>query len=397
MISYVLKQNSNLNHCIEMSPKSPSSAWTNFTLICILLAGDVQLNPGQSIYPCGYCEVPVTWEHKHAICCDECSIWYHSDCLELSASKLRNIQNINVSWICCKCSTQNVGSFTYHSYELETSNQFSILNSVSSLLSTDSMSTIPSIDFSFSPSVFSSPKPRILSSTTEESPSPSRASKSISGLEQKQQNLRILMINCQSIRNKRSELNESVEYIKPDVIIGCESCLDSGTLPSDWRNANISLIFKKGDRHTAANDRPVSLTCVCCKLLEHIVCKHILKHLEAHNILTSLQHGFRSGHSCESQLLITMHDIMKSFDAKKQIDLTILDFSKAFDTVPHRKLLHKLKNYGIDGNTNAWIKSFLMQRHQRVIVEGEFSSSCSVDSGVPQRNCPRSPSFSMSY
>ncbi|CAC5407482.1 unnamed protein product [Mytilus coruscus] len=87
------------------------------------------------------------------------------------------------------------------------------------------MSTIPSIDSSFSPSVFSSPKPRLLSSTTEESTS--RASKPISGLEQKQQNLRILMINCQSIRNKRSELNESVEcmFIKLDVIIGCESWL----------------------------------------------------------------------------------------------------------------------------------------------------------------------------
>ncbi|CAG2208939.1 unnamed protein product [Mytilus edulis] len=96
------------------------------------------------------------------------------------------------------------------------------------------MSTIPSIDSSFSPSVFSSPKPRILSSTTEESPSRASKSKSISGLEHKQQNLRILMINCQSIRNKRSELNESVEYIKPDVIIGCESWL-----ANDHRTAEI--------------------------------------------------------------------------------------------------------------------------------------------------------------
>lgn len=80
-----------------------------------------------------------------------------------------------------------------------------------------------------------------------------------------------------------------------------------------------------------------------------------------------------------------MHDIMKSFDAKKQTDLVILDFSKAFDTVPHKKLLRKLNNYGIDGKINKWIENFLTQRQQRVIVEGESSSSCSVESGVPQR------------
>ena len=78
-----------------------------------------------------------------------------------------------------------------------------------------------------------------------------------------------------------------------------------------------------------------------------------------------------------------MHDIMKSFDAKKQTDLVILDFNKAFDTVPHKKLLHKLNNYGVDGKINKWIENFLTQRQQRVIVEGESSSSCSVDSGVP--------------
>ena len=75
---------------------------------------------------------------------------------------------------------------------------------------------------------------------------------------------------------------------------------------------------------------------------------------------------------------------MKTFDRKEQTDLVILDFSKAFDTVPHRKLLHKLNHYGIDGKVNNWIKAFLMDRQQQVMVEGEFSDSCSVDSGVPQ-------------
>jgi hypothetical protein len=75
---------------------------------------------------------------------------------------------------------------------------------------------------------------------------------------------------------------------------------------------------------------------------------------------------------------------MKSVDAKKQTDLVILDFSKAFGTVPHKTLLHKLNNYGIDRKINKWIEKFLTQRQQRVIVEGESSSSCSVEYGVTQ-------------
>jgi hypothetical protein len=158
--------------------------------------------------------------------------------------------------------------------------------------------------------------------------------------------------------------------------------LTTGTLPSDRRNANVSPIFKKGNKHEASNYRPVSLTSVCCILLEHIICIPILKHLENNSILIHLQHGFRSGHSCESQLIITLNDIMKNFDSKIQTDLIILDFSKTFDTEPHRKLLHKLNHYGIDGILHKWLSAFLSKREQRVIVEGEFSSSVKKNSGL---------------
>ena len=79
-----------------------------------------------------------------------------------------------------------------------------------------------------------------------------------------------------------------------------------------------------------------------------------------------------------------MRDIMRSFDSKQQTDLVILDFCKAFDTVPHKKLLFKLNKYGITGNINKWIRSFLVLKRQQVIVEGESSKPCSVHSGVPQ-------------
>ena len=94
----------------------------------------------------------------------------------------------------------------------------------------------------------------------------------------------------------------------------------------------------------AVNYRPVSLTCITFNLFEHIICKHILAHLEDHTILTDLQHDFRSGRSCETKLVTTIQDLAQMHNIKdRQFDITVLDFSKAFDTVPHDGLLSKLK------------------------------------------------------
>ena len=131
-----------------------------------------------------------------------------------------------------------------------------------------------------------------------------------------------------------------------------QQSLDMNTIPDDWRNANATPLYKKGDRHKAVNYRPVSLTCMCCKLLEHIVCSHIHQHLDTHSILTPIQHGFRKQHSCESELLITLHDLASYFDRKITVDVAILDLSKAFATVPHKKLLHKLSHNGINGDVH---------------------------------------------
>ena len=179
-------------------------------------------------------------------------------------------------------------------------------------------------------------------------------------------------------------LKECATELAPAITCIFQSSLDSGTLPDDWTNANVSPIFKKGDRHRAENYRPVSLTSVTSKLLEHIVCKAAMQHLETNKILTSKNHGFRSGFSCETQLLATMDDLASSYDKGNQIDVAILDFSKAFDTVPHRKLLHKLDNYGIRGPLHKWVESFLTKRHMRVMVDGEVSQEAEVTSGVPQ-------------
>ena len=106
--------------------------------------------------------------------------------------------------------------------------------------------------------------------------------------------------------------------------------------------------------------------------------------LERYNILNDCQHGFRAKRSCETQILTLYHELASSLDKKVQTDLIILDFSKAFDRLPHQRLLKKVYHYGIRGNTHQWISSFLNSRTQQVLIEGQSSEKVPVVSGVPQ-------------
>ena len=160
--------------------------------------------------------------------------------------------------------------------------------------------------------------------------------------------------------------------------------VDSSQVPEAWKNANVTAIYKKGSRAEAANYRPILLTSVASKLLEHIIHSHVMKHLEKHNILTDSQRGFRAKMSTETQLIQTIHDISKSLDKKEIVDMAILDFTKAFDKVPHKRRIHKLNYYGITGSIATWIETFLTGRTQQVVVNGATSSSTIVTSGVPQ-------------
>ena len=179
-------------------------------------------------------------------------------------------------------------------------------------------------------------------------------------------------------------LKNCARALAPGVAVLFQKSLDTGELPKDWTDANVSPVFKKGDKHLAENYRPVSLTSVLSKNLEHIVCHEMHKHFDRNKVLTNVNHGFRSGFSCETQLTITFNDFVRSADNNTQTDIAILDFSKAFDTVPHRKLLHKLESYGIRGSLHSWISSFLCKRQMRVVLDGESSKETEVISGVPQ-------------
>ena len=163
-----------------------------------------------------------------------------------------------------------------------------------------------------------------------------------------------------------------------------QKSITAGEVPDDWKMAHVVFIFKKGDKSKSSNHRPVSLTSICSKLMKHILHSNIMSHFEKHAILTEAQHGFRSRRSCESQLIYTVHELTKGLSEGKQIDVILLDFSKAFDKVPHERLIHKLHYYGVRNNTLSWIRSFLQNRKQLVMVEGERSTVTDVDSGVPQ-------------
>jgi hypothetical protein len=127
----------------------------------------------------------------------------------------------------------------------------------------------------------------------------------------------------------------------------------------------------------------VSLTSICCKIVEHILHRSIISHLEANNILSEHQHGFRKHRSCESRLAITLQELADGLNSGDQMDCILLDFSEALDKVSLQRLLNKCSYYGIRGNTLLWIASFLQGWTQQVALDGEKSETSDVTSGVP--------------
>ena len=179
-------------------------------------------------------------------------------------------------------------------------------------------------------------------------------------------------------------LKHCASEISPILRIIFEQSLSTSSVPKDWLTANITAIYKKGDRSSPANYRPISLTSVCCKVMEHIIYHSIMEHLQHNNILTENQHGFRRGFSCQTQLISVIEDVLHAMDNRDQVDLILLDFAKAFDKVPHQRLLSKLLYYRIDNTVYNWIKVWLTQRSQCVQIDGVTSNVVSVKSGVPQ-------------
>ena len=160
--------------------------------------------------------------------------------------------------------------------------------------------------------------------------------------------------------------------------------LEEGDIPNDWKKANITPIFKKGAKSNRENYRPVSLTSHVCKIMEKIVVNGLNRHLEKNKLIEESQHGFRNKKSCLTNLLEFVNETAISLDEGKPVDIIYLDFKKAFDTVPHKRLYAKLKAHGVEGRILNWIKEWLNNRRQRVVLNGEKSEWAEVESGVPQ-------------
>ncbi len=198
------------------------------------------------------------------------------------------------------------------------------------------------------------------------------------------------------IRNLRKDAAAGPDGISPRLLKDFETelsvpleilfnkSLREGEVPSDWRKANVAPIYKKGPKGDPGNYRPVSLTSVPCKILESLIKDKLMEHLIQNKLIKDTQHGFIPGKSCATNLTLFMDTVTKATDEGKAVDIIYLDFAKAFDKVPHQRLLTKLRAKGVDTQTVKWIESWLSNRTQNVNIQGEKSESCDVDSGVPQ-------------
>ena len=179
------------------------------------------------------------------------------------------------------------------------------------------------------------------------------------------------------LRNCKEELAQPLHQI-------WRECLDLGITPPSLKFSRIIPIHKGDSTALPKNYRPVALTSHLVKLFEKILRSKIVNHLEKNNLCNATQHGFRSGRSCLSQLLAHYDKILSLLDQGMNVDIIYLDFAKAFDKLDFNITLKKLKHLGITGKIGKWIHSFLTNRTQSVVVNGEQSSPAPVISGVPQ-------------
>ncbi len=179
-------------------------------------------------------------------------------------------------------------------------------------------------------------------------------------------------------------LKETAKNISKPLAIIFNKSIKEGTLPQDWKKAHVTAIHKKSSKQEPGNYRPISLTSVCCKIMEAIIRDNVVNYMMQNKMFADQQHGFVPNRSCITQLLCVIEEWTQWIENNNCFDTIFLDFQKAFDSVPHERLMVKLASYGIKGNLANWIKNFLTGRKQRVVIEDEKSNWTDVKSGVPQ-------------
>ena len=179
-------------------------------------------------------------------------------------------------------------------------------------------------------------------------------------------------------------LIEACEEIALPLVLLFQKSLQYSTVPQDWRSANVTPVFKSGNKKLVSNYRPISLTSTVSKIMESLIRSSLRSHFLNNNLINSSQQGFLERKSCLTNLLHCMEEVTSILDEGHSADILYLDFSKAFDKVQHQRLINKLQSLGIGGSILAWIKAWLSGRKQRVVLNGKHSSTISVPCSVPQ-------------
>ena len=178
-------------------------------------------------------------------------------------------------------------------------------------------------------------------------------------------------------------IKETEEKTAPHFCNIFRTSLEQRKAVRDWKLQNISPLFKKGSKDDPGNYRPISLTSVPGKMLESIIADD-MSHLEHNKLILDSQHGFQSGRSCLTNLVDFFHDMFSIYDKSRAVDILYLDFRKAFDKVPHKRLMAKVRSLGIIDKVGNWIEYWLSDRKQRVVINGTSSGWREVTSGIPQ-------------
>ena len=177
-------------------------------------------------------------------------------------------------------------------------------------------------------------------------------------------------------------LKLTADQIAPSVCRLFNLSLQIGVMPTAWKEANVTPVFKNGIDACVENCRPISLKSILSKVLERCIYDHIINFISSR--INKMQHGFQRQKNCSTQLIQVYHNILEALDKRNVIDSIYLHFFKAFDKVSHPLLLQRLEELRFRGQLMSWFRSYLSGRKQRVVLEGQQSDWLTVSSGVPQ-------------
>ena len=179
-------------------------------------------------------------------------------------------------------------------------------------------------------------------------------------------------------------LKGTIDSVSPQLVALFNQSLSSGCIPSDWKISNVTPIFKAGDPKLVSNYRPISLLSLPSKLLERFIHNSLLDYILSNSLLSSNQFGFRPGSSTQEALLTATTDWHSFLDSHSDVAAVFFDLSKAFDSIPHEGILDSLRHVGVHGPLLKWFSSYLSDRQQRVVLDGQRSPLIKISSGVPQ-------------